>query len=100
MSKDETEQGKTKVATLTQVTDESMWPEGHSPEDVLNSLVEDIPDLLDIIIVARYRRDSKGVDKYAVSCSDQALISKLGLLELAKSICTELSDGYNEDGVG
>ncbi len=100
MSNDETEPKKTKVATLTQVTNENLWPEGHSPEDVLTSLVEDIPDLLDIIIVARYRRDQTGVDKYAVSCSDQALINKLGLLELAKSICTELSDGYNEDGTG
>ena len=84
MTKDETAPKKTKAATLTPVTESLRWPEGHSPQDVMDSIGEDLPNISDLIIVAHFLPDERGVDKYAISTSEQSLVSKLGMIELAK----------------
>ncbi len=88
MSNEDNGQEKTTVATLIPITDNQIWSEGHSPLDVLQATTEELGNILDIIVVAKYKKESlPDGERFMVSMSDQSLSNKLGMLELAKVIC-------------
>lgn len=96
MSKENNGPEKTTVGTLIPVTDQKMWEEGHSPLDVIEAVTDELDDILDIIIVAKYKKEKlPDGERFMVSISDQTLTNKLGMLELAKVIC--LKHGQEEE---